>query len=81
MNAQRVGRHRLGQPGLRYCREIPEVLARLEPTTSRNQHATEPARWRIRPALVFGVAAAASAAVVGGWLATGSTALADILGR
>ncbi|WP_163506466.1 hypothetical protein [Fodinicola acaciae] len=81
MSAQRVGRHRLGQPGLRYCREIPEVRDRLEPTTTRHPHGSASARWRIRPALVVGAAAAAGAAVVGGWLVTGSTALADILGR
>jgi hypothetical protein len=81
MSAQRVGRHRLGQPGLRYCREIPEVRDRLNSTTDRHPRGAGSAHWRIRPALIVGAATAAGAAIVGGWLVTGTTALADILGR
>jgi hypothetical protein len=81
MSAQRVGRHRFGQPGLRYCREIPEVRDRLAAAANRHPHGSASARWRIRPALVVGAATAAGAAIVGGWLVTGTTALADILGR
>jgi hypothetical protein len=78
MSAHRVGRHRFGHPGLRYCRDIPEVRGRLEPA-ERTQHAVVSVR-RVRPAQVIGAAAATGAVVVGGWLAA-STALADIIGR
>jgi hypothetical protein len=78
MSAHGVGRHRYGRPGLRYCREIPEVRERLE-RTERTQHGAA-AAWRVRPAQVVGAVAATGAAVVSGWLAS-STALADIIGR
>jgi hypothetical protein len=79
MSAHGVGRHRFGHPGLRYCREIPEVRERLE-RAQRKQHAAASAR-RLRPAHVIGAAAATGAVVVSGWLAASSTALADIIGR
>jgi hypothetical protein len=79
MSAHRRGRHRFGQPGLRYCREIPAVGERLE-IAEHTQHAAASAR-RIRPVRVIGAAAATGAVVVGGWLIASSTALAGIIGR
>jgi hypothetical protein len=79
MSAHGVGRHRLGHPGLRYCREIPEVRERLE-IAEHTRHQAVSVR-RIRPAHVIGAATATGAAVVTGWLAASSTALADIIGR
>ncbi|HEY0486558.1 MAG TPA: hypothetical protein VGD72_09945 [Mycobacteriales bacterium] len=79
MSAHGVGRHRFGHPGLRYCRDIPEVRERLE-IAERALHAADTA-WRIRPAHVIGAVTATGAAVVTGWLAASSTALADIIGR
>jgi hypothetical protein len=79
MSAHGLGRHRFGQPGLRYCREIPEVRERLE-FAGRTQHVVASAR-RFRPAHVIGAATATGAVVVTGWLAASSTALADIIGR
>jgi len=77
MSAHRRGRHRLGTPGLRHCRELPAVRDRLERIPHR--HSAAESR-RLRPAHVVGAAVATASAVVGGWLATGSTALADIIG-
>jgi hypothetical protein len=79
MSARGLGRHRFGQPGLRYCRDIPEVRERLE-IAERTGHAAASA-WRVRPAHVIGAVTATGAAVVTGWLASSSTALADIIGR
>jgi len=78
MGSPRAGRHRLGQPGLRYCRELPEVSARLEQLRLRQ---AETARPRFRPAYTLGALAATGAVVVSGWLVAGSTAFADIIGR
>lgn len=79
MSVRPAGRHRLGQPGLRHCREIPAVQARLG-MVRRTSHAAPPPTG-IRPKHIVGVAAATGAAVVGGWLATSATAIADILTR
>ncbi|HEV7823751.1 MAG TPA: hypothetical protein VGP02_02460 [Mycobacteriales bacterium] len=79
MSAHGVGRHRFGHPGLRYCRDIPEVRERLE-IAERTQHQAASVR-RVRPAHVIGAVTATGAAVVTGWLAASSTALADIIGR
>lgn len=78
MGSQRVGRHRLGQPGLRYCRDHAEVDARLAQVQSRRTAARRP---RLRTGYALGAVAATSAVVVSGWLAAGSAAFADIVSR
>lgn len=76
---QQRGRHRLGLPGLRYCRELPEIRARLERGTHL-RHSAPTGPWG-EAALAVGVAIAATTALVGGWLAGGATAFADIISR
>jgi hypothetical protein len=74
MSASR-GRHRVGLPGLRYCRDIPEVRERLESAARRTDDR------RLRPSRILGAAAATGAVVVSGWLASNSPALANIIGK
>lgn len=80
MSVRPAGRHRVGQDGLRHCREHPGVAARLDGHLRRTSHAA-PRRTNIRTVHVVGAAAATGAALMGGWLATTTNALADILSR
>jgi hypothetical protein len=74
MSASR-GRHRVGLPGMRYCRDIPEVRQRLDAVARQGDSR------RLRPSRVLGAAAATGAVVVSGWLASNSPALANIIGK
>lgn len=75
------GRHRLGRPGLRHCREMPEVAATLTAwrghPAARTRHASAAAGWRIRSSLAVG--AGVAVAVVSGWFTAGQ-ALAEQIG-
>lgn len=70
------GRHRLGTPGLRHCRDIPSVRERLDELHPGRSlaHST------ITPGMTLVVLAVGAAAlVVAGWLAGGAPAIADIV--
>lgn len=80
MSANRTGRHRYGQPGLRYCLEIEEVRLRLRYGPSRRRAAVRAPGWA-SPGFAVAAIALAGALVASGWLATGVPAVAEILSK
>ncbi len=84
MSAYAPGRHRLGTPGLRHCRDIPAVRARLEdrPPARHVMPRTSPSMRYLSPAMAAVLLAiCVGALAVAGWLAGGTPAIADIVGR
>lgn len=75
----RGGRHRLGPPDLRHCRDFPTVKARLDGTEPLTRHASGTGAWRIRPALA--VTAGLLAALVSGWLTAGDALAQQLTGH
>ena len=79
MSAYAPGRHRLGSAGLRHCRDIPEVRARLD---SRPRHAMPRTSPYLSPTMAAVLLAICVGAIaVAGWVAEGTPAIADIIGR
>jgi hypothetical protein len=77
----RPGRHRLGQPGLRHCRDLRTVRLRL--TTGRlTRHAApvSPAQFSAQlVALILLVAVTGTVLVSGWYAAAGAAVIADIV--
>lgn len=74
----RRGRHRLGPPHLRHCRQLPAVQARLA-GGDRTRHASGKGTYRVRPAYAVGVAVAA--AVLSGWFTAGEALAQQLAGH
>jgi hypothetical protein len=73
------GRHRLGNPGLRYCRHLRPVRARLVTRRSAplTRHATpvSPARLSAELAMLLLVAMVMGTVLVSGWYAAAGAAV------
>jgi len=77
------GRHRLGTPGLRHCRELRGVRVRLA-TRARTRHAAPVSRARISAdvTVLLLVAIVAGTVLVSGWYAAaGAAVIAGMVAR
>jgi hypothetical protein len=77
----RYGRHRLGHPGLNYCRQLPTVRSRLDvgPIT-RHAAPISPAQLSIHVVSLILLAVIAGTVLVSGWYAAaGAAVIADIV--
>ncbi|MDQ6874433.1 MAG: hypothetical protein M3042_05125 [Actinomycetota bacterium] len=73
-----AGRHRLGPYPRRPCRDIPQVLARLQ-AGELTRHVNRHGAWRVRPSIAVG--AGLLAALAGGWLTAGQAVAAQLSSR
>jgi hypothetical protein len=70
------GRHRLGRPGLRHCRQMRGVRTRLVVgTRTRHARPMRPVRATAEVAAILLIAVVASTVVVSGWYAAAGAAV------
>ncbi|GII21667.1 hypothetical protein [Planosporangium mesophilum] len=78
----RVGRHRLGRPGLKYCRHLRPVRARLiRRDVTRHAAPVSPLRLGAEVAMLLGILMVTGTVLVSGWYAaSGAAAVAGMVG-
>lgn len=72
------GRHRLGRPGLKYCRHLRPVRARLV-TRRVTRHNAHISRIRVSASLMLVLMAMSTVLVSGWYAAAGAAVIADIV--
>ena len=74
------GRHRLGEPGLKYCRHLRPVRARLVTRPQRRgRHAARVSRTRLGAGLVLALTVTSTVLVSGWYAAAGAAVIADLV--
>jgi hypothetical protein len=79
-----TGRHRLGSPGLKYCRHHRPVRARLvrRQVTRRRAAPVSPARLSAEVAMLVTIVMVTGTVLVSGWYAAaGAAVIADLVTR
>jgi hypothetical protein len=74
------GRHRLGEPGLKYCRHLRPVRARLVTRPRRStRHTARVSRTRVSASLVVALTVMSTVLVSGWYAAAGAAVIADMV--